>query len=352
MIDNSRKQIRFPAEWEPQDAILLVWPHKNSDWSDNLQEVQKLYLEIIAAITRFEKVVMIVPPDTNTDDFSQFLTDNHLNIKHIVLIQAPSNDTWSRDMGPVTVYHPDKSTEIIDFQFNGWGNRYPWKLDNQLTPLLSRHCLFTPVYHHSDGMVLEGGSIETDGQGTLLTTSSCLMNPNRNPELNNLQIEEKLKYYLGIHTIHWLDHGYITGDDTDGHVDTLARFAPGNTILYVQCQDPDNQDYKSLTLMEEQLLNLKNSKGNSYHLSPLPMAPKCIDHEGNSLPATYANYLVINQAVLLPVYGEQTLDQLAINVLQSAFPDREIIGIDCRPLIAQNGSLHCISMQLPRGVLK
>jgi agmatine deiminase len=312
---------RLPAEWEPQDAVLLTWPHEKTDWADCLADAQKTFREIEAAIRRFEDVVLVRPDAFN----------------------LPSNDTWSRDFGPITI-EENGLPVLLDFTFNGWGGKFAAALDNAITQkLYANEALGTNGLRTVD-LVLEGGSIESDGEGTLLTTSACLLNPNRNPNLSKEQIEDRLKAELGVSTILWLENGYLAGDDTDSHIDTLARLCPDKTIVYVACNDPADEHYAPLKAMEAEL---KQFEG--YRLLPLPWPEPKFD-DGHRLPATYANYLVINGAVLVPTYADPA-DSLALETIGKAFPGREIIGIDCRTLIRQGGSLHCVTMQIPKGVL-
>ncbi|MDF7806948.1 agmatine deiminase family protein [Pontiellaceae bacterium B12219] len=317
----NRSTKRLPAEWEPQDAVLLTWPHAQTDWADCLEAAQQTFAEIEAAIRRFQSVILVRP-----DAFD-----------------LPSNDTWSRDFGPLTIEENGRPV-LLDFTFNGWGGKFPANLDNALTGKLQNLGAFGTTPLRSIDLVLEGGSIESDGEGTLLTTSTCLLNPNRNPELNKAQIEHRLKDEFGAHTILWLDHGHMEGDDTDAHIDTLARLCPDRTIIYVACDDPADPHYPDLKAMEAELQALEN-----YRLLPLPWPSPKYDENGERLPATYANYLVINGAVLVPTYNDPA-DFQALEVVGNAFPDREIIGIDCSPLIRQHGSLHCVTMQIPHGV--
>jgi len=313
---------RWPAEWEPQDAVLLAWPHENTDWSPVLQQAQVTFSNIIQAIERFQRVILVGP--------------NAYNL--------PTNDTWARDFGPITIEENGKPV-LLDFTFNGWGGKFPADRDNAVNRSLHKQGAFGITPMRSIDLILEGGSIESDGEGTLLTTAACLLNPNRNPQLSRDQIEQRLKEELGVHTILWLENGSLAGDDTDAHIDTLARLCPDKTIVYVACDDPDDEHFEDLKAMELELMELQG-----YRLLPLPWPSAKYDEEGQRLPATYANYLVINGAVLVPTYNDPS-DAAALDVVQKAFPGREIIGIDCSTLILQHGSLHCVTMQIPKGVL-
>lgn len=313
---------RLPAEWEPQDAVLLAWPHEKTDWSPVLEQAQATFSNIIEAIERFQRVILLRPD----------------------AYDIPTNDTWARDFGPITIEENDRPV-LLDFTFNGWGGKFPADLDNVISRNLHQRGAFGTTPLRSIDLILEGGSIESDGEGTLLTTTECLLNPNRNPQLSKEQIEGVLKSELGVVSILWLENGSLAGDDTDAHIDTLARLCPNKTIVYVACDDPADEHFEGLKAMEMELMKFPG-----YRLLPLPWPSAKYDADGQRLPATYANYLVINGAVLVPTYNDSA-DERALEVVQKAFPGREIIGIDCSTLILQHGSLHCVTMQIPKGVL-
>ncbi|MBO7108674.1 MAG: agmatine deiminase family protein, partial [Prevotella sp.] len=236
--------------------------------------------------------------------------------------------------------------------FNGWGEKLPAELDNAINRRLYEDGSVKGEYVNHLDFVLEGGSIESDGKGTIFTTSCCLLAPHRNQPLTKEQIEERLKEYLYADRVLWIDHGQLTGDDTDGHIDTLVRIAPNDTLLYVGCDDPQDEQYEGLRLMEEQLRTFRTIDGKPYTLKKLPMPHPIYDEDGQRLPATYANFFIINGAVLCPTYAQPDLDAEALHIIGEAFPDREIVGIDCHSLIKQHGSLHCCTMQFPIGVLQ
>ncbi|MDD2237622.1 MAG: agmatine deiminase family protein [Kiritimatiellae bacterium] len=338
---------RLPAEWEPQDAILLCWPHSNTDWAPYLEQAETVFLNILAVLTRFERVVLVA---SDSDEVRGKCQVAGIPPNAVLFAALASNDTWARDFGPITICEEDGKPVLLDFQFNGWGGKFEAALDNQITRTLHRQGLFGGVECRRQDLILEGGSIESDGQGSLLTTAACLLNPNRNPPCTKRELEALLRKTLGAEHLLWLQHGFLAGDDTDSHIDTLARFAPNHTILYVQCDDPHDEHYEELRLMEEELRQFKTPNGQPYRLLPLPWPNAQHDETGQRLPATYANFLVANGAVLAPTYNDPH-DAEALRILQSAFPDREIIGIDCSVLIRQHGSLHCLTMQLPQGVL-
>ncbi len=339
-----KKDLFFPAEWEPQSAVQLAWPHEESDWAPYLEEASACLARIAREIASRERLIITAPdiaiPREACRDFDG---------GRIVYREVPSNDTWCRDFGGLTVF-AGGIPRILDFRFNGWGLKFPADRDNLITGALYRSGLFSKKAEYANRLnfVLEGGSVESDGEGTLLTTGSCLLSPNRNGGYNKEQIEEKLLEYFGADRVLWLDQGYLAGDDTDSHIDTLARFCDGNTICYVECDDPGDEHFESLGAMKEQLESFRKRDGSPYRLVALPMAEP-LYFEGERLPATYANFLIINGAVLVPVYGTSR-DAAALETVASLFPGREVRGIDCAVLARQHGSLHCVTMQYPKGV--
>ena len=343
--DHHTSTLRLPAEWEPQDAILLAWPHQNTDWRPILDQVTKVYIELIRQISRFETVIIMTP---EIDTVHETLQKLDLDFSRIVLCQIDTNDTWIRDFGPLTVYD-NKQPVLLDYTFNGWGSKFPADKDNRATRHLYDTGLFSKGRLSTIDLILEGGSLESDGSGTLLTTSKCLLNPNRNSHLNKDELETKLAEQLGFDHFLWLEHGELIGDDTDSHIDTLARLCPDDIILYVQCNNNQDKHYPELKKMENNLKQFKTKGGNPFRLIPLPMPQPCYD-DTDQLPASYANFLIINEAILVPTYGDPA-DTRALKIIGEVFPEREVIGIDSRPLIKQHGSLHCITMQLPQGVL-
>ena len=323
----------MPAEWEPQSAVQLTWPHEGTDWAPILSEITAVYEEMKREIEKREPVIIV-------DDI-------------------PHNDTWARDHGFITVVgespltpqnspltpqnsklNTQNSKLLLDFCFNGWGEKFPAELDNQINRQLFDRGAVKGTYEPHLDFVLEGGSIESDGKGTVFTTTCCLMAPHRNQPLTQQQIEERLKQWLGAERIVWLQHGSLIGDDTDGHIDTLVRICPNDTLLYTG----GDEDHPDLCLMEQELKALRTLEDKPYRLLKLPLPRPIYDGE-DRLPATYANYLVINGAVLVPTYAQPDLDAEAMHTIGQAFPDREIVGIDCRAVIKQHGSLHCCTMQ-------
>lgn len=314
----------------------MAFPHAGTDWADDLKGALTPFVRIASSIAYNEPLLLICDDADKTRDL-------FCETRNITFVELPTNDTWARDFGPITIYE-NGVRKFLDFTFNGWGNKFQSDLDNAVTQQLVQKGILFGGYEKVD-FVLEGGSIESDGNGTLMTTSRCLLNPNRNPEWTKEDIEDFLKEKLCIERILWLDHGELEGDDTDAHIDTLARFVDEKTIAYVACDDPEDSHYEELKKMETQLQSFTTSAGEPYRLVPLPLpSPKYKD--GRRLPATYANFLITNHALLLPIYRDEK-DKAVTDLFRSLFPTREVIPIDCSKLIEQGGSLHCVTMQIP-----
>ena len=339
----------LPPEWAPQSGVMLTWPHRHGDWAPRLARVEPVFVAIAREIARRERVLIVCYDTAHRAHIERLLRDGSVDLSRVVLPIAPSNDTWARDHGPITVMCRDEPL-LLDFGFNGWGGKYGAALDDAITRRLYDAGTFGDTPLQTVQMILEGGSIEVDGCGTLLTTRRCLLAPTRNPTLDAAALERELKQLLGLNRILWLDHGYLAGDDTDSHIDTLARYCDAHTIAYVACDDAHDAHYAELKAMEAELQNLRAADGNPYRLVALPWPRAAYDADGKRLPATYANFLIINGAVLVPTY-EDPADTIALARLRECFPDREVIGVNCRPVIEQYGSLHCLTMQLPAGVL-
>ena len=340
--------LHLPAEWQTQSAVLLTWPHAETDWQPWLDDIEKTYCEIAVAISRFQLVVIACHNKQIETSVLTQLSNLEVDLTKLRTFIAPCNDTWARDHGPITITNAQGESCICDFTFNAWGNKYQANLDDLITTSLIQQEFCQLQNYRNIDLILEGGSIESDGQGTLLTTETCLLNPNRNNDLTKDELEQALIEVLGVKQVHWLRHGYLPGDDTDAHIDTLARFSP-NGIVYVAANS-DDEVSKELNKMAEELAELTNVKGEKYQLYPLPMPAQVVNKEGEPLPATYANYLIINGAVLVPTYNDPN-DDNALAVIGQAYPNREVIGIDCRTVIEQFGSLHCLTMQLPKDLI-
>ncbi|MDE6049953.1 MAG: agmatine deiminase family protein [Paramuribaculum sp.] len=333
--------LRFPAEWEKDCAILLAMPHSGTDWNYMLDEVTECYVQLVKAFASKGIISIIVSPDSQHT--KSLLHD--VDPSKVIYFDAVTNDTWTRDYGPITV-EIDGKPVVEDFKFNGWGLKFAACHDNLVTGKLCARGLITAHRDNRLGFVLEGGSIESDGCGTLMTTARCLESPNRNGDLNRKQIEQKLSNWLGVEKFIWLEHGALEGDDTDSHIDTLARIAPFDTIIYTGCQDKNDSHYEELLEMKHELQALVTSNGQPYNLVELPLPSPVYDDEGMRLPATYANYLVTPQAIFMPSYNQHLNDLTAKGILEAIF-EKEVITVDCTPLIKQHGSLHCATMQIP-----
>ena len=335
----------LPPEWAEQTAVMLTWPRATGDFGAHFPAVEKTFVGLAAAISRFQAVHINYGLDAEA--LKKRLTGAGARVDRLHIYRVESDDVWARDHGPITVCRGAKAIHL-DFTFNGWGGKFSADRDNQITRrLAAMGALEHPV--ETLDFVLEGGGIESDGLGTLLTTERCLLAPTRNPRFNKSQIEQKLKDWFGVQRVLWLKHGDLIGDDTDGHIDTIARFCDATTIAYQACDDRSDPHYDDLKAMEVELQALRTLEGRPYRLVSVPMPDAIHDEEGKRLPAGYANFLILNGAVLVPIYGVKQ-DEPALARLRPCFPDREVIGIDCRPLIQQYGSLHCVTMQIPKAV--
>jgi agmatine deiminase len=342
-------QMKLLAEWVNQDGVLLAWPHAQSDWQPFLPRIEQVFTELVFHIARFEHVVLLCNSEDLADRVLTKLDARGVNLQHVHLLNVPYNDTWLRDCGPITL--TDGTRMIVsDFRFNGWGGKFDAALDDRICHALSAQPLFKAQYKTYD-LILEGGSIDTDGAGTLLTTSQCLLTDTRNPGMQTRNYEAFFAREFGIKRVFWLQHGELQGDDTDGHVDMLARFCDSSTIAYTSCERQDDFHYAALVEMETELKALRTESGQPYSLVPLPIPQAIHNQDGQRLPASYANFLIINDAVLVPVYDDDN-DEVVLQRLRTCFPGREVVGIQARAIIEQFGSLHCLTMQLPRGVLK
>ncbi|MEO5702553.1 MAG: agmatine deiminase family protein [Gammaproteobacteria bacterium] len=341
----TKSTYRMPAEWEAQSAVMLTWPHGYGDWAPWLAHVEPVFVEIARQVTLTESLLVSCHDAEQETHVRTLLQQNGVSAEAVATYVVPSNDSWVRDHGPITVLH-NGTARLLDFTFNGWGGKFDSTLDDRITRQLHAQGAFGTTSLETVDLVLEGGSIEVDGAGTLLTTTHCLLSPKRNPQLDRGQLEVNLSRWLGIDRVLWLEHGHLAGDDTDSHIDTLARFCNTETIVYVACDDVNDAHYADLRAMEAELKEFRTVHGKPYQLIPLPWPQAKYNATGQRLPASYANFLIINATVLVPTY-EDRADEAALACLQQCFPQHRVIGIPCLPLIMQYGSLHCVTMQLP-----
>lgn len=337
--------VRLPAEWETSGAVMLAWPHENTDWCYMLPQVRACFEAMVEAIVPWSKVIVVAPDCAVPRCFLSRFGDDR-----VFYFQCDTNDTWARDFGPITVETSSGAMAPYDFRFNGWGMKFAACHDNLVTAAMHRSGLLRGDLIQAQDFVLEGGGIESDGAGLLMTTAACQLSPNRNPWLTEGEIKDALCAKFGAQKVIWLRHGYLAGDDTDSHIDTLARFAPGNTIVYTGCDDSADEHFNELTLMERELKEATGLDGSPFNLFRLPLPDAIYDEDGNRLPATYANFLALPHAVIMPVYGQPKKDELARRILQVAY-EAPVVTVDCRALIRQHGSLHCMTMQIPDSVL-
>ena len=345
----------MPAEWYPQSGVQLTWPHARTDWKPYLEEINKVFIELTKAIAQREIVLIVTP---NSDEVKELLIQKiGIELLHNVRFhQCDTNDTWARDHSAITLVGRDTNRGfgvkkcLLNFRFNGWGEKFAANKDNEITHnIYCDKVLNADIENHTD-FVLEGGAIESDGEGTVFTTSQCMLAPHRNQPLARTDIEQRLKTTLRAERIVWIEHGQLIGDDTDGHIDTIVRTAPNQTLVYMGCEDKQDEQYEDFKALEQQLKRLTTIDGKPYKLLKLPM-PHAIFDGKERLPATYANYLIINGAVICPTYGQLENDKTAQLIIAKAYPNCDIIPIDARTVIRQHGSLHCLTMQYPQDVL-
>lgn len=337
---------RLPAEWEPQAGILIAWPHADTDWAPRLADVETTLVALAVAIARFETVIICISDEALRIHAHRLLLADGIDTAKLRYIEIGYDDTWLRDSGPITLVEASGFV-LTDFHFTGWGGKFEGGQDDRLVEGLVERGLFARTTHERIDWALEGGAIESDGAGTILTTWKCLTQ--RHPNQSRTSMTIQLKQALRAERVLWLEHGYLEGDDTDSHIDTLARFAPNDAIVYQACDDKTDSHHAELSAMANELADLRTREGNPYTLHALPWAGPILD-ETRRLAASYANYLIVNGAVLVPAY-DCVADAEAARIIGIAHPGREIVSVPCRPLIWQNGSLHCQTMQLPAGVL-
>lgn len=338
----------LPPEWHPQLAVMLTWPHPDGAWAGQLQQIDRTFARIGLQISLRQKLLLICRDSQHQQHVTHCLQQQQVKMENVVFHLCDSNDSWARDHGPITVLDTEKTT-LLDFNFNGWGNKYPAAKDNQINQSLIQSPMFSRHHLRQLDFVLEGGAIDTDGKGTFLCTRNSILNTNRN-NTSQEAAELLFKQEFSATKLLWLNHGHLIGDDTDSHIDTLARFCNENLIVYESCSDENDAHFQELKKMQQELQQFTNIKGVPYQLKALPLPQKIFNTQGQRLPASYANFLIINKAVLVPLYNDPN-DSIALKILAQCFKQREIIGIDCSSLIEQFGSLHCIAMQIPQNTL-
>lgn len=347
-MDIVRNSINYimPAEWSEHSATLLHWPSNRETWPDErLERVESVYLNIIKTLSKFEKILLLVETSGVQERIELLFSSKEISKTNIDIKVYPINDIWARDCGPIFV-KKNKEFVITDWEYNAWGEKYPpWDSDNKIPEFLAEMVGISAV---KTNMVLEGGSIDVNGIGDLLTTESVLLNPNRNPEMNKVEIEQNLREHLGGENIIWLKSG-LAGDDTDGHIDDLTRFINKDTVLTVICEDKNDVNYAVLQENLEILKVVKLNSGSPLNIEILPLPRTKIKGttvDGSEyVPASYANFYVANGCVLVPLYDAR-YDEQAMNLFRKYFPNREIIGIECSDLVWGQGSIHCITQQL------
>lgn len=343
-------KIYLPPEWESQDAVLVTWPHMQSDWQHDIEQVSEVYYNFVTELSKHTRVIIIASDAEQQTQVAKKLTDLGVNPQQLTFFVIPTNDTWIRDYGPITLKTPE-GNKAYNFFFNAWGEKYKFDLDNEVTTKLFSNPDFANTELQDEDFVLEGGSIEVDGQGTLITTRHCLLHTYRNPKFSQDDIENYLKQKFNLKRVIWLYHGDLIGDDTDGHVDTIVRFLDPQTLCYMQTDDRDDENFRELYTLEKELEQLTTIHGEHYDLVPLPLPKPIYNKKGDRLPASYVNFLISNGVIFFPTYSVAE-DDIAMDRLAKAVGDKfKIVPINCRALIEQFGSLHCITMQLPKGTL-
>ena len=338
---------RLPAEWEPQDGVLLAWPHEGTDWAANLADVERTYATLVGAIAHHSHAFLIAADDRVERRARSQLQRAGAPLDHVRFLRAAYDDTWLRDSGPITLSN-GRNFRLLDFRFTGWGGKFESSRDDRLVETLGLAGVFGTHPRQRIDWALEGGAIDSDGAGTILSTFRCLHQ--RHPKLSHGELADTLNDRLSAMRTLVLDRGWLEGDDTDAHIDTLARFASVDHIIWQSCDRAGDNHFDELRAMGRELARQRTMDGRPYRLTALPWAKPIENLQGRRLAASYANFLLINGAVLMPAYGDPA-DAHALNVLARAFPGREAIAVPCRSLIEQNGSLHCVTMQIPRGVI-
>lgn len=338
----------FPAEWAPQGAVLLIWPHDGTDWASRMSEAEQAFGALAVAITRYEPLVVICRDRAVRKRALEQLAELGCPRAAVGTVIVDTDDTWARDITPLTVLD-DGLPLVVDWGFNGWGGRYPHERDSHFGYELIDSAGFATLGYQRANAVLEGGAVETDGGGTLLINRATVLGPGRNPTLEQADAEALFQRYLGIERTLWLDVPPLAGDETDGHIDTLARFCGPGVIAHAAPRaEGDDPNAATLMRLRDQLAELRTADGSPYELIPLPNPASVTDDKGRAYPASYANFLIINGAVLVPTYADPT-DAQAIERLQAAFPQRTVLPAPARMFVTEGGGPHCLTMQLPEG---
>lgn len=336
----------LPAEWQTQKAVQLTWPHDKTDWHNNniLAQIEEYFVHLATSILEYQDVIITAYDQKHKKHITGLLNKSYKHHYHIYI--AESNDTWARDHGPITLISNKGQNKTLDFNFNAWGGKFDYHLDNLITATLYAQQAYSDNHYEKINYILEGGSIDSNGTGTVLTTASCILNKNRNADLSEDEIISNLKKYLNISNLIILKNSFLHGDDTDGHIDMMARFCTPEHIVYTACDNPDNPNYESLKKLEQELSSLEIVVSKKVKLIPMYI-PNPIYDEDQLLPASYVNFLIINNAVIVPTYNDKHYDRLALESFKKLLPERSVIGIDSNIAISQGGSLHCLTMQIP-----
>ncbi|MFY0601519.1 MAG: agmatine deiminase family protein [Cyclobacteriaceae bacterium] len=333
---------QFPAEWHPHRATWLSWPHNKESWPGKIKSIYLPYCEFIREVAKGERVCINVANEKMEGEARRYLSEAGADLSKISFYHHPTNDGWCRDHGPAFVIN-EREKAIVDWGYNAWGEKYPpFDLDNQIPSLIAKE-LDLKIFHPD--IVMEGGSVDFNGEGIVLTTTSCLLNPNRNPHLSQAQIEQYLKDFYGAKEVWWLGDG-IVGDDTDGHIDDITRFVNTDTVITLVESNEADENHKTLQENLEKLKSFRMPDGSPLNVVELPM-PKPVIYQDQRLPASYANFYIANECVVVPTYRDTKNDPIALEILQSLFSDRKVIEIDSTDIVWGLGSFHCLSQQEP-----
>lgn len=342
---NIKKTFFFPAEWSQQEAVILSWPHNERTWPVQLDAVQNTYLQIIKELAGLQRIWLLVGSASVAHNVKELCAAQKIPHSHVEFLEFQTDDAWVRDYGPLFVFDEEKMPHILKWQFNGWGEKYDergYVFDNLIPHKISQFCQ-VPVVEFD--FILEGGSLDSNGCGTILTSKSCLLNHNRNAQFSMQEIETVVKKCFGATNLVWVDDG-VVGDDTDGHIDDVARFIDPQTIVCVSEEDPQDENYLILQDVHRKLAESTDQNGKPFIIKALPM-PDPVFFEGQRLPASYANFLITNHKILVPTYRCPKKDEAALALLQQCFPARQVVGIDCTDIVYGLGAIHCLSQQVP-----